>query len=184
MAKLQALEVGEAVGDDKDVVVGESVEVCAREGRQGVAHTSAAAEEAHGVPREARLAREAEGLEWEGRGGELSDKGVEVWVAVTEVEGLEVGEAGVEVGGWERDGGDGGGDGEGGAEVVGHGVEPLAHQGHGSEVAVVVEATQDGLPTVVRQISPRPPALLHFSHCLCGHAGSKELGSDIFFILK
>lgn len=92
---------------------------------------STAAEEAHALVREATLVGEE--LEWEGAGGELSDEGFEVWAVATEVERLEVGEAGVKkVGGWEADGEVGrGGDGDAGAEVVGHGDEPLADQGDG-----------------------------------------------------
>lgn len=52
------------------------------------------------------LPGEVEGSEAEGGGGELADESVEAGVGVAEVQGGEVGEAGVK-GGW--DGGGGGG---------------------------------------------------------------------------
>lgn len=73
VAEVQEVEIGEAVGDDEEVVVGEAVEVGAVQGSQGAAHDAAAAEEAHALSGEAGLVGEVEGLEAEGGVGELSD---------------------------------------------------------------------------------------------------------------
>lgn len=83
--QVQAVEIGEAAGDDEQVVVGQAVEVGAGEGCQGVAHDSAAAEEAHGLAREVELAGEGEGLEGEVGLGEFPDESVEVGVGAGEV---------------------------------------------------------------------------------------------------
>lgn len=92
------------------------------------------------------------GLVGEVEVGEFSDGDVEAAVGVGEVLGLDVGEAGAREG-WD---GSGGGEGEGGADE-----EALAHRGAGLEVVVVVEAAEDGLPAIFRQIFPRPPRPRH-----------------------
>lgn len=121
------------------------------------------------------LPGEVEGSEGKGGGRELADESVEAGVGVAEVQGCEVGEAGVE-GGWYGGGGGGrGGEGESGAAEVGEGEEALAYQGERleGEVVVAAEAGEDGLPALVRQLFPRPRRrhvfLRHLPHRLRRH---------------
>lgn len=89
--------------------------------------------------------------------GEVLDEAVEA--GVTEVQGVEVGEARVE-GEWDEGRG---GEGEGGADEFGDGEEALVHQGDGLEVAVVAEADEDGFPALVRQVFPKTLLMIHIS---------------------
>lgn len=144
------MEVGEAVGDNEEVVVGQVVKVGACDGRQ---HDTGAVEElAHGSAGEMGLVGEVEGVGWSGRvlgrrrrgcGGGGRGVGIGCWGS---------GSRAGRVGGmrWKR-----------GRGWCGADEEALVHQGAGLEVAVVVEAAEDGLPAIFRQIFPRPPRPRH-----------------------
>lgn len=92
--EVQPMEVGEAVGENKEVGVGQVHKEGAGEGFEGFLH--AEAENAHGGAGEVVLEGEAEGLEREGGVGEVADEEVEVGGEAAEGEGCEGGEAGVE----------------------------------------------------------------------------------------